>query len=177
MKKEEEELPECNLWVWIILSEGRLFKVVRKEINTRFRWDEKTSCVWPRGHLPGNTGWLTPLAFALVHNRQSLIGRLLKNGADVNAPCMGFDGKSHTLRPIELLHFATKSEFLVLRRSPSIDFCVAGTNTPFYLRENLPESTRKYIWQKRMNALCFCFKHMGQSWPDIGWILKDLLHD
>lgn len=169
-------MPECDYWKWICMSERQLFKYVRKRINARFRWVANKGPFWPKWTSWGQSkGWCTPLACVLVEDRQALVGRMLKNGADVDAPCVGFDCKPDTLRPIELLRLATKSAFLVLKRNPSIEFCVGSTGKTFHLTPDLPESVQRYIWQKRLYALCFCLTSMGQSWPDLAWIMKDFL--
>lgn len=173
----KEELPECKLWKWFNMTERDFFKDVRKRINTKFRWcgDEKPIFWSPWLYYKQTSGWCTPIACALGYDRQTLVGRLLKNGADVNEPCVGYDDKPFTLRPIEFIRHDTKSAFLVLKRNPSIEFCVGNTGLPFHLAPNLPESIQRYIWQKRMYALCFCLTSMGQSWPDMVWIMKDFL--
>jgi hypothetical protein len=176
--KEEEVMPECNLWTWRNMSEGDLFKLVRKNVNARFRWDIKTARVSypPFYDYINQRGWLTPIGFALAYNRQSLIGRLLKNGVDVNAPCVGFfDKTTYTLRPIELLQYATKSEFLVLKRNPSVEFYVNDAALSFCRWFERFPAVATYIRQKRMYALCFCLRELGGLWPDIAWIIKDLL--
>lgn len=168
-------MPECNLFGWRCKPDRDLFKKVRKRINSKFKWDAKDGFTFiPWAHSRHDKGWCTPFAIVIAHDRQSLIGRMLKNGADVNAPCVGYDNGC-TLRPIELLQYATKSTFLVLRRRPSIEFRVGYAIIPFHRRAYLPHPVLEYVWQKCMYALCFCFTSMGQSWPDVAWLMKDHL--
>lgn len=169
-------MPLCILLKWQNMSERDFFKDVRKRITRKFRWSAEWHQLWPP--WPGYSkqgGWCTPIASALSDDRQALVGRLLKNGVDVNEPCVGYADKPYTLRPIEFIRHDTKSAFLLLKRNPSIEFCVGSIGIPFYLAPDLPESVQRYIWQKRMHALCFCLTSMGQSCPDLAWIIKDML--
>jgi hypothetical protein len=176
MKEEQEMMPVCSLFGWRCTGDREFFKDMRKRINAKFKWDSKLGYMFiPWAHSRQEAGWCTPFASVIAHDRQALVGRMLKNGAHVDAPCVGFDCKPDTLRPIELLQFATKSAFLVLKRNPSIEFCVGNTGIPFHLTPDLPESVQRYIWQKRMYAMCFCLTFMGQSWPDLAWVMKDFL--
>lgn len=173
-------MPECNLWTWHRMPQQDLFQFVQKDINTRFRWDIKTARVLcPHFFdLSGDDrGWLTPIGFALPYKKQTLLARLLTNGVDLNAPCLGFYGKRpYTVRPIELLWCATaESKFLVLRQNPSIEFCVNDAGLSFCRWYERNPTYVTYISKKRMYALCFCLSSMGQSWPDMAWIMKDFL--
>lgn len=171
-------MPECNLWKWRNMTEGDLFKMIRKNVNARFRWNIKSARIsYPTFYDHTNDhGWLTMIGFAVAYDRQALTGRLLKNGVDVNAPCLGFSGKRpYTLRPIELVQYAKRSAFLVLKRNPAVEFYVNDAGLSFCRWFQKTPAVAAYIWKKRVYALCFCLTSLGQSWPDMGWILKDIL--
>jgi hypothetical protein len=170
--KEEEEQEMCPLSKWREWDDLQIFNSVIGNPTKRFRWRLRSNWIYnPWGILCTN-GYVTALSFAICANRGWLTRKLLKSGVSVDAPCV-WNG-CFSYRPIELIRFPNASALYVLKHEPDFAFRLPGPERAF-CEGNHEEPVASYIYGKRMRALCFCLREMGESWPDIAWIIKDFL--